>query len=381
MTQFPILYRSDSVPEIYLRASIEQDDPQLVELIKEVMPSNGMLLSFERNPSYLKAIQIQSTQTQSIVIVSEKSPQLVLGMMLMVWKNEYIDQKLRPICYLCDLRFSPQLRGKKAIRLIMDFLRLEQDKNTIYKSVILTDNSVALDIFHVQRENYPKPLPLDLIQTYSIGFSPIFNNQKIYRICCLDESKLEDLQQFLISMQEYYNFLPNFDFSEMNLKAKHPFWGDLKLENFFLVLDQNQNILGIYGLWNQKKIKQIRVLKYTVFTSFFRPFYNAYVHFRGGLSLPKAQGIFEYLLMHSPLCAPQNLDVFESMLSHAQEQTKKMNQRVFSLTLAENDPRNRLFKSIKLKTLKAQHALHYFNDESVANIDHSKISFIDICRI
>ncbi|TCM60508.1 hypothetical protein EC844_13235 [Acinetobacter calcoaceticus] len=379
MTQNPILYRNESIPDLYLRLATWRDDAQLIELIKEVMPSNGMLLSFERFPSYLYAVQVQSKRPQSIVIVHEQRPDEVLGMLLVVWKDCYIDQQLRTMCYLCDLRFSPQLRGNRAMRLIMDYFKYNHPHDTLFQSIILSDNRYACEIFHAERPNYLTPYQYDLIYTYNVGRVKRSLVQDKYQVVELDESWIDALQYFLADMQVYYNFLPDYDFNE--IVAKKRFWGDLKLEDFYLILDAEQQIVGVYGLWNQKKIKQIRVVKYDLKLLVFRPIYNLYTHFRGGFKLPKTRGMFDYLLMHSPICAPQHLDVFERMLSHAMQQTKLRQHKVFSLTLAESDPRRSVLKHLQSNAIQAKHAFHSFFDNPIAQLDRSKISYFDLCRM
>jgi hypothetical protein len=49
------IYRSSKEPNFVVRSATTADDEQLVKLIVDTMPSNGMTLAFERYPSYLGA--------------------------------------------------------------------------------------------------------------------------------------------------------------------------------------------------------------------------------------------------------------------------------------------------------------------------------------
>ena len=51
----PTFFRHTAVPGLHIRPATLADDQKLVTLIAESMPSNGVLLSFERKPSYFKA--------------------------------------------------------------------------------------------------------------------------------------------------------------------------------------------------------------------------------------------------------------------------------------------------------------------------------------
>ena len=49
------IYRSKNEPNFLVRDATQADDEQLVQLIAETMPSNGMTLALERYPSYHSA--------------------------------------------------------------------------------------------------------------------------------------------------------------------------------------------------------------------------------------------------------------------------------------------------------------------------------------
>lgn len=373
------VFRSPHSAEIYLRLATSEDDAQLTELIKEVMPSNGMLLSFERYPSYLQAIQVQSPEAQCVVIVAAEQPQRVLGMMLMVWKRCYIDQQVQQVCYLCDLRFSKALRGKKSMRLIMNYLSTQYPIDTLYQSIILTDNQLAQDIFHVERPDYFKPEIYDQVYTYSISRLKRHRAERNYRVEVLQVAQLPELKAFLQQMQRYYNFLPQDDLS--GLRQQQPYWRGLRLEDFYVLRDQHDQIVGLYGLGHPKPFKQVRVLKYQPRMLLLRPFYNLYATWRGGIQLPKSQACFDYLVMHSPLCAPEQDQLFAYMLQHALTQTKRRGHRVLSLSLVEHDPRRSVLPLAQAEIIQAKHALHRFEDQPNQAFDRSKISYIDLYRI
>ncbi len=96
---------------------------------------------------------------------------------------------------------------------------------------------------------------------------------------------------------------------------------------FFLIYNQDNQLVGLYGLWNQKSFKQTRVIDYSRPLKLMKPFYNVYANVRGVLSLPKVKGTFDYLMMHSPLCHPEGLEVLQVLIFHAKEQTKATRKR------------------------------------------------------
>src|SRR5690606_32497881 len=104
---------------------------------------------------------------------------------------------------------------------------------------------------------------------------------------------------FILKMKDHYNFLPTYDFNGL-LEGHHPFWKGMSLSDFFLIYNKDDQLVGLYGLWNQKSFKQTRVIDYSRPLKLMKPFYNVYANVRGVLSLPKVKGTFDYLMMHSP---------------------------------------------------------------------------------
>ncbi|WP_180165861.1 hypothetical protein [Acinetobacter sp. YH12049] len=177
-----------------------------------------------------------------------------------------------------------------------------------------------------------------------------------------------------------YNFLLSYDFNAL-VDGQNPFWAGLNLDDFYLIYDQHNQLVGIYGLWNQKSFKQTRVIDYSRSLKLMKPFYNAYASVRGVLSLPKIQGTFDYLMLHSPLCHPEHLDVFASLVFHAKQQTKQRGKETYCITLAEKDPRIEWMKNTTSHVLKAKHYFHSFKANPYAAFDRKRISYFEVGRI
>jgi len=77
-----------------------------------------------------------------------------------------------------------------------------------------------------------------------------------YRFECLSPEKIAAANAFADAMKAHYNFLPNYDFSNL-ITGHHPFWRGLKLDDFHLIYNLENQIVGIYGLWDQKPFKRL----------------------------------------------------------------------------------------------------------------------------
>ncbi len=372
-------YSSSNVPEFYVRPAVKSDDAQLVALIAETMPSNGMILSSERYPSYLKAANTLYNRADLRVVVPKSEPNRVVGMMNLGWKYCYVNSEPDVLRYVGDLRLKPEYRGKKVLRVLMDYLHDELPKDTLLQSIILEDNLAARSVLHEIHSGFPQPFNYDNIQTFAVSKVKKPPHYKRLRFEPLSLEKVAEANAFVQSMSAYYNFLPNYDFSTLS-SGHHPFWQGLTLRDFNLAYQDGQ-IVGLYGLWNQKSFKQMRVVHYSLLLKLMKPFYNAYAGLRGSLRLPQINEAFDYMMMHSPLCRPDDAETFSSLLFHAKGQLHRYRKSVFCLTLAENDPRLEQMKNTESHIMRAIHSFHSFQGNPHQKFDRSKISYFESGRI
>ncbi|MGE8541619.1 MAG: N-acetyltransferase family protein [Acinetobacter sp.] len=373
-------YRSPRVPNFYVRAATQQDDAQLGKLISEHMPSNGMILSYERNPSYISASKTQYNRPDIRVVVPEHQPNKVVGMMNLGWKYCFVNGKSDVLRYVSDLRLDQDYRGQKILHLLMDYLQDELPKDGMLQSIVLEGNVAAREILHQKRKGFPTPYHYDDIQTFMVSQVPKPASYGLFKFERLTADKIPAVNDFVQSMQAHYNFLPNYDFSGL-LDGQHAFWRGLKLEDFHLAYNLDNQLVGIYGLWNQKSFKQSRVVHYSWPMKFAKPFYNVYAQVKGALLLPKQDGAINYLMLHSALCHPQHLQVFSSLLYHAKCQMHQYRKRAFCITLAKNDPRIQQMQRTHSYTIQAIHSFHSFQGNPFECFDRSKISYFECGRI
>lgn len=374
------IYRSERVPHFYVRAATGEDDVQLRTLISENMPSNGMVLSFERNPSYLNATHTQYNRPDIRVVVPENQPDKVVGMMNLGWKYCFINGKPDVLRYVSDLRLDRDYRGQKILRLLMDYLQDKLPADSLLESIVLEGNTPARQILHEKRKGFPVPYHYDDIQTFMVSQMKKPQTYEQYRFECLSPEKIAAANAFADAMKAHYNFLPNYDFSNL-ITGHHPFWRGLKLDDFHLIYNLENQIVGIYGLWDQKPFKQTRVVHYSWPLTLAKPFYNVYAQFQGALLLPKKDHAIDYLVLHSALCHPQHTQVFGSLLYHAKSQIKYYRKYAFCITLAKNDPRIKLMHNTRSHVIHAIHAFHSFQGDPCGYFDRSKISYFESGRI
>jgi len=90
---------------------------------------------------------------------------------------------------------------------------------------------------------------------------------------------------------------------------------------------------------------------------------------------------FHYELARSALCHPEHIDVFASLIFHAQQQTKLRQKQAYCITLANNDPRIGWMNNTSSHVIQAKHYFHSFKACPYTTFDRSKISYFEPGRI
>lgn len=373
-------FQSDKNDQLMIRDANFQDNAQLLKLVAETMPSNGMTLSFERGNDYFKAAHVQYHQPDIKVVVKKDQPDVIIGMMNIGFKNCYINAQTNKIRYVSDLRIDPAFRGRKVIEVLMDYLYSQIPVDDFFQSVVLEDNHKAKHMLHRSRPHFPEPYILDQMTTFNISKVPSLSQFKQFSMHELTEDLIHIANQFVADMREFFNFLPLYNFNDLN-RGDHPLWQGLRLKDFKLVFDLNQQVVGIMGLWNQKQLKQTKVVEYSTTLHYLRPFYNVYASMTHQMKLPKVEDCFDYLMAHSVLSHPKRLDVFAYQLYQLNSETQKQGKSSFCITLSQDDPRYSAAQKTRSHKMHAIHALHSFKNTPMGEFDRSKISYFEVGRL
>lgn len=373
------IYRTIAVKGLHIRPAHTADDAQLVKLIAESMPTNGVLLSFERYPSYFTATQTQYEQPRVMVMVADEQPEKILAMFNLGIRNCFINGIVKPLRYVGDLRIGKTTRGKGLIHLLMGYLKTCLPLDEIYQTVILNDNVIARKVLHENRPGVPAHYVADQVETHTLtGFKAKKSLNRNLSVAQMTRGDASAINRFIRHMADYYNFLPAYDFK--GLVTQQPYWNGLTVNDFYMIKRTGQ-IVGLFGLWNQKPFKQTRIADYSKLIAVLRPVYNYWAKQSHQLRLPPKGSTLDYLMLHSLLCNPYDINLFEDMLRIAHREAVVRDCHALCFTLAEDDPRRDCTKRIISQKVQAIHAFHCFKDNPIKQFDAKKISYLECGRI
>lgn len=375
--------------QLISRKATHLDDLSIRKIISVPLTTRGILLSFQREPSYFKASSTIYTVNDHIVIEDQETQKIVA-----CFSNGsrpcYVNQQIKMMRYSCDLRVDPAYRGNvlKHIAKQMHETMVEPDFS---QCIIFNDNYIARAAIQTGKFGMPNYYSEGDIETLTLtGFK---SNKKIQAFlsqycqmspiskihsCTAKAEHIPLMNAFIQKMSQYYNYIPAYNFSEIQQDSLY-FQG-LALKDFQLYFMENE-LVGMFGLWDQHSFKQSKIVDYGKLIGLARPFYNAYSRFIAGLYLPKKGQSLKYYVLHSLLCHPEFLTLHHQMLKDAFESSVKRGCRNISFTLSHRDPRFKLNQFYKGEVLIGNHAFLSFADNLGQNMDPKLIPYFEVGRI
>ncbi|MEC7119063.1 MAG: hypothetical protein VXW65_04050 [Pseudomonadota bacterium] len=378
---YDTVFRQPDYPQVMIRAAEPTDNAQLLALVATPMPSAGVLLSLSRQPDYFVAARAAFTHVETWVLVPIDSPCDILAMYALSMRPCYINGKVEMLRYLGDLRVAPSARGQRLLRLMMRHLKQRMPEPYYSQAVVLSDNIKAKQMLHQAKADFVQHYPDRLLYTATMTgsrrpLSDTADQPFSQRTATAEDVSL--LNGFVQKMAQYFNFLPRYDFFDL-LKG-HPYWNGMSIGDFTLVFRARQ-LVGIFGLWDQHTFKQSKIERYHPLLALLRPLYNVWARANHGLVLPERGQPLSYLMLHSPLCRPDELDVFDFMLRSAFAQTVQRGVPALCYSLAEHDPRRVVQLRHHGRIMSGVHGFYSFGADPQPQFDHSKISYLECGRI
>lgn len=360
-----------------IRMATAADNAAILSLIGAPQPSNGVQFAFERVPDYFKSALV-SHQNPHTLVVERRSDKEVVAMVNLGWREVFVDGQAQAIRYGSDLRIAEAYQGSRVLIYINRAVR-ECIQDSWYQSVILEENDKSRGALEGGRAGLPLFKPMGGIITYTITGRKKPLNVLTSQIRTATAADIPAMNLFVKRMAAYYQFLPVYNF--WDLEAGLPYFNGLRINDFLLLMDDDNQILGLVGLWNQKSFKQTRVVDYSRSVALFRPFYNIWSTLTGRFVLPAKGNTFDYLSLHSPLTAPNDSETFRELLHRAWLLAGQRGSRAVTLTLAESDPRTKVLEDFRTIPLKAYQYTAAFCEQSLPMLDGELIPYFESGRL
>lgn len=375
------LFRLPDFPDWVMRAANPADNQQLLALVASAMPSSGLMLSLSRQPDYAVACQAAFTQSETWVIAAVDQPERLVGMYTLSARPCYVDGQVEMLRYLGDFRIDPAVRGQKLTRLVMRHLRTRLPEQYYAQAVVLADNKVAKQTLHRPHKDFVTHYTDQTLYTMTMtgcrrAGRADAQSELTHRVAVAGD--VPQMNAFVQSMAQHFNFLPRYDFADV--LSQQSYWQGLHISDFSLVF-RGRELVGLYGLWDQKSFKQTRVISYHPLIVLIRPLYNIWARHNQRLLLPPKGELLEYLMLHSPLCQPDDIDAFDYMVQSAFAQTLQRGVTALCYSLIERDPRRVVQSRHYGNVIRGLHGFYSFGENPAPRFDTQRLTYLECGRI
>jgi hypothetical protein len=252
------------VSRLWFELAPPGDDPQLRQLLRENPIPAKISVSFEREPNYFIAAQIEGPFHQTCVAVDPNTAKVV-GMGSRAIRQVYWNGAPQPVGYLGQLRVHPDYRARRRmITEAFDLLyRLHQDgRAPFYLSSIIEDNRAARRLLTAGLPGLPHFFEYARMLTLAV----YCGQRKRRRLALpaplrLERGSAAHTDQILACLQRNgarRQLAPHWTRDLLFHPAHTP---DLSPGDFFLALDGDR-VVGCLAAWDQNRFKQTVVRGY-----------------------------------------------------------------------------------------------------------------------
>jgi hypothetical protein len=242
-----------------------EHDAELRALLRETPMGDAMEVAFLREPSFFPACDIQGTFVQPFVGLLNNR---VIGIGTRALRPSFINGERCEAGYLADLRLRKEYRSGTYLARAYRFLReLHQDgRASVYSTVIVDDNRVALSTIAANRAGLPRYTPLGQVLTpvlYLRRPLPPLEGDIV-------RGRIELLPEIVAKLNENrMQFAPAYTEEDFLGGRLHGF----RIEDFYL-LRRGGRLAGVLGVWDQRSFRQTVVLRYRGWLGKLRPLIN-----------------------------------------------------------------------------------------------------------
>ena len=357
------------MPDIVIEKALPSDNKGICKLCKIPM-AGSISISMGIDPDCFVNAGIQNQEIELFVCRKNNS---VIGMFSVGKRSVFYNGKPKLIRYLSDLRIHPDYKNSLLLIKITRFIKTNilSDNEFVY-TVVFSENNIMTNIIakvdRAWRDNKP------LISRASLPNYSFCGSYCSYMISLKNRRKTKKStflirkaqKNDIIKMQLFFNqeahkkqWYPCYDF---NLLQENYYYG-LSISDFYLAFEDDQ-IVGITGVWDQRRFKQTTVNSYTRSLKLVKPFINLISKITKGFELPKTGKVLNYFTIHAVLIKGNNRKIFKDIIEQIYKDNYQSEFSYFLCGLDKNDSLCSIFNDFSKREVQG-------NIYSVS-YDHSK---------
>ena len=322
-----------------VRLAIDGDNAALIELTAACPMEGDLALRIDRAPDFFALNRLEGERWQ--VGVVDGPGGRPVGCVATAERRAWVHGRPATVIYAGDLKVHPEFRGTRTAdsleRFVRDTAQETAGDSTPILLTVLAGNS-AME----RRAAGPRGLPrLHRFATlHSFAIPLLWRRRAVeasdLRIDAATPPALEEMADLWAAVAPTRQFAAVFD-----AHALRRWIGaapGLALSDYLLARDSRGRLLGFVGMWDQRAMKTLRVLRYSPALSALRGVVRAVAPFVGATPPPAIGEPLHYAsAVH--LCVPQDrLDVLRALLVAACNRLRGSGCVFMSVALDARDP-------------------------------------------
>lgn len=322
-----------------VRLATNEDNAALVELTSACPMEGDLALRIDRAPDFFALNRLEGDRWRVAVVDGPDGHPIAC--VATAERQAWVHGRRTTVIYAGDLKVHPDFRDTRTADSLERFVTQTAqdtagDSTPIYLTVLAGNNAME------RRAGGPRGLP----RLHRFATLHSFAIPLLWRRPAADDSDLRvgaasscDLEEMA---DRWSAVAPTRQFAAVLDAAALSRWIDaapgLALSDYLLARDKRGRLLGFLGMWNQRSMKSLRVLRYSPALSALRGVVSALAPFVGATPPP---GIGEPLHYASAvhLCVPYDrLDVLRALVMAAYNRWRGSDCVFMNVALDSRDP-------------------------------------------
>jgi len=327
----------ESAPAIRVRDAVASDNAALVRLAAACPMRGDLTMCVDREPDFFALARLEGERWR--VGVAERDEEIT-GCVAASARTAYVGGYPTVTGYAGDLKVHPAHRGGDSADALTRFARDTLrgfGGNALPTLVTILEGNHSMERRAIGPRGLPRMTRFASLEVHAIPF--LLPRAAWVRGITVDAARHEDLDEMGAlwrTVAPHRQFAPALDAER--LAAFVDAAPGLRVEDYLVARRADGRIAGFVALWDQRLLKQLRVLGYSRRLSVARTGINALAHVAGTPRLPEAGSALPSLAaLH--LCVPHSAPgVLRALLLHAHAMHRGTGRPFFTLALNRRDP-------------------------------------------
>jgi hypothetical protein len=338
--------------KIIIERALLSDNSAICELCQIPMVGD-ISLTMERDPDYFINAGIQNQEVEIYVCRQQNR---IVGVFSIGKRTVFFDGSPRQLRYFSDLRIHPEFQKSMLLVRMSRFLKTNKiiQENEISHAVIFSENKTMTDLIEKVDDHFLKKASLLKFSlygdycSYMISLSKQRKKKKSNLHIRKAESKdIETMQLFFNKEAPSKQLYPCYNFSCLD----DSYYYGLKINDFYLAFEK-EKLVGITGVWDQRKFKQTKIYSYSGSIKFVRPLLNIASKITKGFILPEPGEKLNYFMLHTILTQNNEPKIFKDLLEKIYADNYLSEFSYFLCGLDKNDGLCHVFKDFTKRIVK-----------------------------